>query len=468
MKQEQCKKDCRVNQVKIEFTNKPITAWGGMACQIGKFLEVINFRGWVENHIPITEISPNAKGVYEKVLGQLLTVLAGGSRFGHLSWWGHGIEVISKVFAVEWLPQSASTLTRFWGKIKTQGMAEKTGDAGRQLARTVWEWESIKEDNLNFDSSVLTRYGDQEGAEMGYNPKKHGRKSHHPILAFLGSGYIANLWNRSGNVSSAHQIIEFFDQTVASLGPAFRIKRILCDSGFFMTQFMAYLETLKHLYIMAAPMSRFLQKRIMRIQDWRRLSWGIDIAEFEMEIGEGKQKALRRFVVARQDSGLKPKATGKQLSLFKELEGLKDYRFSAMVTNDRALPAEEVWREYRTRAKDENIFKDLKEGYGFSAFNLDKFWATEAVMVMNALVFHNLVHYLNRNILNPNQSQKQLKTLRAQHFILPAQLGNSAGAWVLRLGVRGQKLRGRIRYILEKIMLIPHRLNGNAVAAATS
>ena len=37
MKQKQCKKDYRVNQVKIEFTNKPITAWGGMACQIGKF-----------------------------------------------------------------------------------------------------------------------------------------------------------------------------------------------------------------------------------------------------------------------------------------------------------------------------------------------------------------------------------------------------------------------------------------------
>ena len=468
MKHDQCKKDYRVNQVKIEFTNKPITAWGGMACQIGKFLEVIEFRGWVENHMPITEVSPYAKGIYEKVLGQLLTVLAGGSRFGHLSWWGHGIAVICKVFAVEWLPQSASTLTRFWGKIKTQEMAEKMGEAGRQFAKTLWQWEALGKDNLNFDSSVLTRYGDQGGAEKGYNPKKHGRNSHHPILAFLGSGYIVNLWNRPGKVSSAHRVIEFFDQTVASLGPAFQIKRVLCDSGFFMSRFMLHLETREHLYIMAAPLSRSLQKRLLQIQDWRRLCWGIEIAEFEMEIWDGKQMVLRRFVVVRQDSGRKPKATGKQPFLFKELEGLKDYRFSAMVTNDRALSAEEVWREYRTRAKDENIFKDLKEGYGFAAFNLDNFWATEAVMVMNALVFHNLVHYLNRNILNPNQSQKQLKTLRAQHFILPAQLGNSAGACVLRLGVRGQKLRGKIRYLLEKIMSIPHRLNSNAVAAATS
>lgn len=468
MKQKQCKKEYKVNQVKIEFTNKPITAWGGMACQIGRFLEVIDFRGWVESHIPITEVSPYAKGIYAKVLGQLLTALVGGSRFGHLSWWGHGIEAISKVFAVKWLPQSASTLTRFWGKIKTQGMAEKMGESGRQFAKTMWQWEALVEDNLNFDSSVLTRYGDQEGAEKGYNPKKHGRNSHHPILAFLGSGYIVNLWNRSGKVSSAHRIMEFFDQTVAALGPAFRIKRILCDSGFYMFQFMRHLESMKHRYIIAVPLQRHIQQRLWKIQDWRRLCRGIEIAEFEMEFQDGKQTQLRRFVVVRQEITERPKATGKQPFLFKELEELKNYRWGVMVTNDRTLPAEEVWREYRTRAKDENIFKDLKEGYGFAAFNLDNFWATEAVMVMNALVFHNLVHYLNRNILNPNQPQKQLKTLRAQHFILPAQMGNSAGAAVLRLGVRGQKLRAKIRYILERIMLIPHRLNCNAVAEATT
>jgi len=34
---------------------------------------------------------------------------------------------------------------------------------------------------LDLDSSVLTRYGDQEGAERGYNPAKPGRNAHHPL-----------------------------------------------------------------------------------------------------------------------------------------------------------------------------------------------------------------------------------------------------------------------------------------------
>ena len=83
-----------------------------------------------------------------------------------------------------------------------------------------------------------------------------------------------------------------------------------------------------------------------------------------------------------------------------------------MITNDTELSPEDIWREYRPRAKDENVIKDLKEGYGFGAFSLDSFWATEAVMIMNALVFHNLILYLKRNILNKSDKHlQQLKTL---------------------------------------------------------
>ncbi len=86
-----------VNQVRIDFTDKPITAWGGMGVLIGKFLEKIQFRDWVERHVPIIKTSPNAGGVYEKVLGQLLTVLGGGYRFAHSMLRNHGMEALKRV-----------------------------------------------------------------------------------------------------------------------------------------------------------------------------------------------------------------------------------------------------------------------------------------------------------------------------------------------------------------------------------
>jgi hypothetical protein len=52
-----------VNQVRIQFANKPITAWGGLASIVAKLLEVSEFRSWMESAIPIEERSTNAKGV---------------------------------------------------------------------------------------------------------------------------------------------------------------------------------------------------------------------------------------------------------------------------------------------------------------------------------------------------------------------------------------------------------------------
>jgi hypothetical protein len=46
----------------------------------------------------------------------------------------------------------------------------------------------------------MTRYGNQEGAKKGYNPKKRGRNSHHPLIAFVAEVRMAvNFWLRSGN-----------------------------------------------------------------------------------------------------------------------------------------------------------------------------------------------------------------------------------------------------------------------------
>ena len=463
MKRKKYKKTQQVNQVKIKFTKKPITAWGGIAGLVGKYLEQIKFREWVESNIPIEEKSNNGKGIYTKTLGQFLTVLTGGSRFQHMSWWGHGVEALQKTFNVNWLPKATSTLTRFWSKIDSQAQSEKLGRKCREFALKIVCWEKIREDNLNFDSSVMTRYGKQEGAKKGYNPKKRGRPSHHPLLSFLGTGYVVNLWNRSGDTTSGHQIIEFFKQTVKSLGDGFKVKRVLCDAGFYIAGFVEQLESRGFKYIIAAPIIQILQQQIFGVKSWKQISKGIEAGEFQFEHYDEKWRKSRRYVVIRQEIKKRPNASGKQPSLFKDIEQWKEYRFSLMITNDSDLEPEEVWREYRPRANDENVIKDLKEGYGFAAFNMKNFWATEAVMVANALLFHNLVHYLNRNILNVKSPKEQLRTLRSKYFILPGMLGSADGYSVLRLAVQSKKLKSKLLYFLEQLSRIPYKLNCNAV-----
>ena len=460
---EENSKRAHVNQVAITFTKKAITSWGGLSTIVAKLLEVLEFRSWVEKEIPVIEKSNNAKGVYEKVLATLLTVLCGGERFSHLSWWGHGVEAIKECFGVEWIPKASSSLTRFWGKINTQYLSEQVSKSSRELAVTIIKWQNIKEDTLNLDSSVLTRYGNQEGAKIGYNPRKRGRPSHNPIIAFLGSGYVVNIWNRSGDTSSGQGAADFYNQSRLALGREFRIKRVLCDSGFYLIEFIEYLEYEGHRYIIAVPISQAIQREILGIKNWKKISKGIEVGEFCFEHADPKWKKPRRYVVVKQSVNKRPKALGKQPSLFQDLEDWNQYRFSVMVTNELGSKPEEIWREYRPRANDENVIKDLKEGYGFESFNLKNFWSTEAVLTVIGLVFYNLIIYLNSTIINPNRPREQLKTLRYKYFILPGLLGSGGRKKILRLSVQEKSMKAKIISMLKRIHLIPHRLNCIAV-----
>ena len=114
-------------------------------------------------------------------------------------------------------------------------------------------WGKIIEDWLTFDSTVIERYGRQEGVKRGYNPKKKGRGSYSPLLAFLNkSKYVVNLWNRPGNVASWNNIIGFFESTYHRVGAFIRIKGVRADSGFYYKKFIELLQQKGLLFIIAA------------------------------------------------------------------------------------------------------------------------------------------------------------------------------------------------------------------------
>lgn len=452
-----------LNQADIEFTKKSMTAFGGVATILALFLEKIGFREWVERGIPIVETSPNSKGIYGKVLALFLTILAGGRRFAHFIACGSGVEVNKAAFGVEWLPGSSSVITRFFNKVFDQKIAEAFGDAVRTFARQVVEWMGKTEGNLNFDSSVVTRYGEQEGAKKGYNPQKPGRPSHHPLIAFLGAGFVVNIWNRPGNTHASNGIIDFFCQTFDNLAENFTLKRVLCDSGFYQIEFISFLEAFCFKYIIAVRMDRRLQRYIFSLKAWKPVTDGIDVCEFYYQpMAEGWNRP-RCYVAVRQSKKVRQKATGKQLSLFEELDPKHEYRYGLFATNDESLSAVEVWREYRPRASDENVIKTLKHDWGIDAYCLQSFWATEAVMSMIALVFYNIIHYLNITTIAPNGPEPRLGTLRRTLLILPAILGTSGRRAVIRIAVSERKIRSRLTYLLHQIARISEQLKCIAI-----
>ena len=79
-----------------------------------------------------------------------------------------------------------------------------------------WFFNQINVDNItiDFDSTVITRYGEQEGSAKGYNLNKKGRNSHHPLMALVSqTRMIANAWLRPGNTEDSSGCKAFMEET---------------------------------------------------------------------------------------------------------------------------------------------------------------------------------------------------------------------------------------------------------------
>ena len=412
----------------ISYTNKEITPWGGMVF-LKQMLQKIGFRKLVEDN-PDLPVSGSNRGYNTSTIveGFITSIWCGANRFLHTEVTRHDA-ALGKIFEWKNTP-GQDTYKRFFSKF-TQAANQKVSDYFYS-----WFFENITSDNftLDIDSSVMTRYGGQEGAKKGYNPSKRGRASHHPLIAFIADvKLVANMWLRSGNTSSANNFLSFLEDTLSKLKNK-TIGLIRLDSGFFQSDILDYLEEKVMNYVVAVKFSQPIQRLIHSSTNWIVLDTGIEICEQIYQSDSWKK--TRRIVVVRQKIKDRPKAPGKQLALFAEEEIYKIYRYSAYVTNLN-LPAAEIWRLYRGRGDAENRIKELKYDFGFDSFNLNDFFATEAALTF-AMIAYNLMSLFRMFVLQ-EKTQKTLSTLRYRTFAIGAYFEKINDRLVLKIALNKKR-----------------------------
>ena len=106
---------------------------------------------------------------------------------------------------------------------------------------------SPKRLTLVVDSTVVVRYGrKQAGAEVGYNPKKRGRPSHHPLVAFAQEtgDCLGVIW-RGGSAHTADGAAEWIGDLVGRLRAAgVEDITVRLDEGFFSRRMVRTLDGL--------------------------------------------------------------------------------------------------------------------------------------------------------------------------------------------------------------------------------
>jgi hypothetical protein len=408
----------------ISYTSKEITPWGGMIF-LKQMLQKIGFREVIESN-PDIPVSGSNRGykTYTIIESFITSIWCGANRFLHTEVTRHDA-ALGKIFNWQRVP-GQDTYKRFFSKF-TQCINQKVSDYFYS-----WIFDNFQFDNftLDIDSSVMTRYGEQEGAKKGYNPNKRGRASHHPLIAFIADvKLVANMWLRSGNTSAANNFLSFLEDTLCKLKNK-TIGLIRLDSGFCQSDILDYLEKKVFDYVVAAKFTYPIQRIIHAGNNWVVLDTGIEICE---QIYQSESWAKpRRIVIVRQKIKDRPKATGKQLSLFSEEEIHRNYRYSAFVTNMK-IPAAEVWRLYRGRSDAENRIKELKYDFGFDSFNLKDFFATEAALTF-AMIAYNLMSLFRMFVLQ-EKTQRTLSTLRYRTFAIGAYFEKVNNKLVLKIAL---------------------------------
>lgn len=406
-------------EIGVTFTAKPVTPWGGLVLFSGLCRQVGLERA-LRQALPFKLTSPNATDPVEVVLAFMAGVLTGSRRLAHVERlrWDEGVR---RMLGMERFV-SDSTLSRFLRRFTAGTVAT--------VFESLMRWQisqiGLQGEILDLDSSVIERYGKQEGTQLGYNPKKHRRPSHHPLLATLGQRpWVVHAWLRSGNTSSARGAEAFLDEALALLPEGVRIKHLRADSGFGIESFLSRVESTGMSYTIVARFTKGLKNLVAGVKDWRELEPGIAVAEVLFQ-AHGWTRA-RRTVLVRQHTKERDFIRGREL--FDD----PAYAYQAILT-DRTDAPEEVWRFYRGHADVENQIRELKWDYGIDGFCQKKFFATEAAFRL-VCVTYNLISLLQEKL--GRKKYQTLGTLRGQLLACGAVVGREGRKTVLRLSLAG-------------------------------
>jgi hypothetical protein len=402
----------------VEYSDKQVTPFGGMSL-MKRFLDQTGVREFL-NELDLPH--PGSNRGYDA--GQIiesfwLSIWTGASRYIHCDWLRYD-KTLQSIFGWDAMP-SQSTYSRFFKKFSQKRNTEVFPNLQH------WFFKQLQVDNLtiDFDSTVITRYGDQEGSAKGYNPNKRGRNSHHPLMAFVSqTRMVANAWLRPGNTAASSNCKAFMEETFKEALKDKRVGLVRADSGFYTEEILSYLEEQSYNYVMAVRMYPNVKSAVWGLKNWIELAKGIDLNEMTFEHENGKS---RRYILVRKQVSIRPDAGGKEL--FEDMPG---YRYSCYVTN-LDLPLDQIWNIYNTRADSENRIKELKQDFGLESFCLSDFWATEASFRF-IMMAYNLMSLFRHFALN-HHNRATLKTLKVYCFALGAWTVNHANKKVLKIAL---------------------------------
>ena len=367
------KKKANSIEIKTSFNGGALTNFSGIK-PFYKFMKKLDLTNSL-NSLGI-RLHHNAKNDTGTILSILiLGIISGMNRISKID--NFTLDpLLQKLFGLSGKISDSAIIDRL-KRFDMRQTSEYMGAIG-QMSRKVHSLLGTRADILDIDSSVKTVYGKQQGTAKGFNGKKKGANSYHPLMAFLGSTRECLLsWLRPGNTYTANGADEFLKQAFAMLPKGMKSLLVRADSGFFSDKLIIAIEGRKGTkYLIKVKLRNMI--KILSGQDWQSVPGmqGFQICDFDYRPASWSK--TRHFSATRI-----LKKTEKDALLFH----VKIWEYFCYCTDIVDSPLQ-IHRLYGDRGTSENWIENVKNQMFAGQLLTNEFWANEALWQSSVLAYN--------------------------------------------------------------------------------
>ena len=355
--------------VHVEWDEQaPITPIGQLVFFV-QFLKSCNLFGqWVED-CPLLFSSPNAPKKVDILGTMLLSVLSGQTRYAHIT--GIRQDAVNPSLLGMSRVLSEDSVRRAFQNAN----ADKCKKWQQKHLEACFDPLLAEKWILDVDATIKILYGNQEGAEVGYNPTKPGRPAHiiHTYV-MAETRLILDCEVQSGKQSAASYslpgLLEIIDRQPEGKKPslvrgdcAFGNERVLKDIEY---RFIDYLFKVRQ----TKKVKELIDLCNRTKEDWTDAGQGWEGVGAELLL-TGWSKKRRVIVLRRKMNKTRGRKKKNPQQLLLPFMGAvldsSEYEYAVLVTtlNGEILTIAQL---YRDRATSENNFDELKNQWGWAGF----------------------------------------------------------------------------------------------------
>jgi len=399
-----------LQNIQISFAEDNITHHGGLYL-LNSFCKKLNVKWYLQSYVKIHNVNQKYQTA-EYLLILIYTIILGIKRIESIKYLKTN-GVTKKLIGIEQIPDNTS-IRRF--------LYSLTPDAIRQIVRVhnliqkkIFLKLHVKTSiTLDIDGTVLTVFGKQQRAKVGFNPKRKGARSYMAMLCFESN---KEFWYGSlyhGSVSQVKVAKHIVKKCLAKLPyPIYRI-RVRLDAGFYSFDFIDnFLEQEGIGYTIEAIVNKSMYSYFKNVH-YQEYKNGWEVAEFTYK--PSRSKKVHRFIIQRR---LLPEEPDEKLQL--KLFEMKNYGYRVLITNLPFKP-ESAWNFHSQRSSGAELnIKELKQNYTINKIPTKYFLANVAYLQIVLFAF-NIVNWFKWLCLPNNYHYTTLNTIREQLLSVAARL----------------------------------------------